>query len=76
MQIVIKDHRNKLVKLYKIVMYFSKFHNFFSRHLLICFWLSYFQVMIQPQKRNHSMSIYLAAIAIPDTIILCLGKLN
>ena len=34
----------------------------------------YLQVMIQPHNRHNSMSIYLAALTIPDTIILIVGK--
>ena len=32
--------------------------------------------MVQPHNRSHSMSVYLAALTFPDTIILCLGKWN
>ena len=42
----------------------------------IFFSKSLFQVMVQPQNRSHSMSVYLAALTFPDTIILCLGKFN
>ena len=32
-----------------------------------------FQVMIQPQNRHMSMSLYLASIAVVDTVVLILG---
>ena len=32
--------------------------------------------MLQQHNRQNSMSIYLAALTIPDTTILCLGKWN
>ena len=34
-----------------------------------------FQVMIQPRNRGMSLSIYISAVAVADTITLSIGKL-
>ena len=33
-----------------------------------------FQVMVQKHNRHSSMSVYLAVLTIPDTILLCHGR--
>ena len=35
-----------------------------------------FQVMIQPHNRGMSLSIYISAVAVADTITLSIGNLN
>ena len=35
--------------------------------------IDFFQVMIQPHNRHSTMSLYLATIAVVDTVILALG---